>query len=99
MRTRDFDALGETTFDILVVGGGIHGLATALDASARGLKVGLVEAGDFAAAASFHHQRAAHGGPPSLQSRRPQRPRESIHGRPALARVAPRPPLPLPFIR
>src|SRR5258708_7782203 len=98
MRTRDFDALGETTFDILVVGGGIHGLATALDASARGLKVGLVEAGDFAAATSFNHQRTAHGGLRSLQSGRLDRARESIHERRALARIAPRLLRPLPFI-
>jgi glycine/D-amino acid oxidase-like deaminating enzyme len=62
MRPRDFDALGSTTCDVLVVGGGIHGLTTALDASARGLSVALVEAGDFAAATSFNHQRTAHGG-------------------------------------
>src|SRR5258708_18971004 len=98
MRTRDFDALGETTFDILVVGGGIHGLAPALDASARGLKVGLVEAGDFAAATSFNHQRTAHGGLRSLQSGRLDRAGESIHERRALARIAPRLLRPLPFI-
>ena len=56
-----------TTYDVLVVGGGIHGLATALDAAARGLTVALVEAGDFAAATSFNHQRTAHGGLRSLQ--------------------------------
>ena len=49
MRARDFAALGQATFDVLVVGGGIHGLATAYDAASRGLKVALIEAGDFAA--------------------------------------------------
>ena len=98
MRARDFDALGETTFDVLVVGGGIHGLATALDASARGLAVALVEAGDFAAATSFNHQRTAHGGLRSLQSGRVDLARESIRERRALARIAPRLLRPLPFI-
>jgi glycerol-3-phosphate dehydrogenase len=98
MRARDFDALGETAYDVLVVGGGIHGLATALDAAARGLKVALVEAGDFAAATSFNHQRTAHGGLRSLQSGRFDHARESIRERRALARIAPRLLRPLPFI-
>jgi glycerol-3-phosphate dehydrogenase len=98
MRPRDFNALGETAFDVLVIGGGIHGLATALDAAARGLKVALVEVDDFAAATSFNHQRTAHGGLRSLQSGRFDRARESIRERRALARIAPRLLRPLPFI-
>ncbi len=98
MRARDFDALGAATFDVLVVGGGIHGLATALDAAARGLNVALVEAGDFAAATSFNHQRTAHGGLRSLQSGRIGYARQSIHERRALARIAPRLLRPLPFM-
>ena len=78
MRPRDFDALSETTYDVLVVGGGIHGLATALEAAARGLTVALVEAGDFGAATSFNHQRTAHGGLRSLQAGRIGHARESI---------------------
>jgi glycerol-3-phosphate dehydrogenase len=98
MRARDFEALGGTGFDVLVIGGGIHGLATALDASARGLSVALVEAADFAAATSFNHQRTAHGGLRSLQSGRLDHARESIRERRALARIAPRLLRPLPFI-
>src|SRR3982751_2751720 len=98
MQPRDFNALGATTFDVLVVGGGIHGLATALDAAARGLTVALVEAGDFAAATSFNHQRTAHGGLRSLQSGRLGHARESIRERRALARIAPRLLRPMPFI-
>src|SRR5689334_8893588 len=98
MRARDFSALGDTTFDVLVVGGGIHGLATALDAAARGLKVALVEAGDFGAATSFNHQRTAHGGLRSLQGLRFDLARESIRERRVLARIAPRLLRPLPFI-
>jgi glycerol-3-phosphate dehydrogenase len=98
MRSRDFDALGATTYDVLVVGGGIHGLTTALDAAARGLSVALAEAGDFGAATSFNHQRTAHGGLRSLQSGRLDHARESIRERRALARIAPRLLRPLPFI-
>jgi glycerol-3-phosphate dehydrogenase len=98
MRPRDFESLGATTFDILVVGGGIHGLATALDAAARGLSVALIDAGDFGAATSFNHQRTAHGGLRSLQSGRLGYARESIRERRALARIAPRLLRPLPFM-
>src|SRR5829696_2639286 len=98
MQPRDFTALGSTTFDVLVVGGGVHGLATALDASARGLTVALIDAEDFAAATSFNHQRTAHGGLRSLQSGRLGHARESIHERRALARIAPRLLRPLPFM-
>jgi glycerol-3-phosphate dehydrogenase len=98
MQRRDFAALGETAFDVLVVGGGIHGLATALDAAARGLSVALVDAADFAAATSFNHQRTAHGGLRSLQSGRLGQAREAIFERRALARIAPRLLRPLPFM-
>ncbi|HYT77113.1 MAG TPA: FAD-dependent oxidoreductase, partial [Vicinamibacterales bacterium] len=98
MRARDFDALSGSTFDVLVVGGGIHGLMTAYSAAARGVSVALVEAGDFAAATSFSHQRTAHGGLRSLQSGRIDLARESIRERRMLARIAPRLLRPLPFI-
>ena len=98
MQPRDFQALGTHEFDVLVVGGGIHGLATAFAASRRGLKVALVEAGDFGAATSFNHQRTAHGGLRSLQTGRLGHARESILERRALARIAPRLLRPLPFM-
>lgn len=98
MRPRDFQALGTQEFDLLVVGGGIHGLATALDAAARGLAVALIDAEDFAAAASFNHQRTAHGGLRSLQTGRLGHARQAIHERRTLARIAPRLLRPLPFM-
>src|SRR5689334_18856885 len=78
MRRRDFDALGSTTFDILVVGGGIHGLATAYAAARRGASVALIDKGDFGASTSFNHQHTAHGGLRSLQTGRVGHARESI---------------------
>ena len=48
--------------DILVVGGGITGAGVALDAAARGHKVGLVEKGDFASGTSSKSTRLVHGG-------------------------------------
>jgi glycerol-3-phosphate dehydrogenase len=98
MRPRDLDVLAGTVHDILIIGGGIYGLAIAVEAARRRLRVALVDAGDFAAATSFNHQKTAHGGLRSLQSGRLDRARESIRERRALARMAPRLLRPLPFI-
>jgi glycerol-3-phosphate dehydrogenase len=75
---------------MLVVGGGIHGLWCACDAARRGLSVALIDAGDYGAAASFNHQKTAHGGLRSLQSMSLLKARESIRERRTLARVAER---------
>lgn len=50
------------TFDILVVGGGVVGSGTALDAATRGLSVALVEARDYAAGTSSRSSKLIHGG-------------------------------------
>ena len=49
-------------FDILVIGGGIHGAAVARDAAGRGLKVMLAEKGDYACATSSASSKLIHGG-------------------------------------
>ncbi|MET0492321.1 MAG: FAD-dependent oxidoreductase, partial [Actinoplanes sp.] len=41
-------ALAGAEVDVLVVGGGVVGAGSALDAATRGLSVGLLEARDFA---------------------------------------------------
>ena len=98
MRTRDVSRLESTAYDLLVVGGGIYGLATAYDAASRGLRVALVESGDFGSGASFNHQKTAHGGLRSLSTGHLRRARQMIHERRALARIAPWFLRPLPFI-
>lgn len=54
--------LRETTFDVLVVGGGITGAGIALDAASRGLSVGLIEKGDYASGTSSKSTKLIHGG-------------------------------------
>ena len=49
-------------FDLVVIGGGITGAGIALDASSRGLKVALVEKGDFASGTSSKSTKLIHGG-------------------------------------
>lgn len=51
-----------TTFDLLVIGGGITGSGIARDASRRGLRVALVEANDLAFGTSSRSSKLVHGG-------------------------------------
>src|SRR5437868_8913909 len=48
--------------DLVVIGGGATGLGVALDAAARGLRVALLEAADFAKGTSSRATKLAHGG-------------------------------------
>jgi glycerol-3-phosphate dehydrogenase len=98
MHSRDLDRLAATRYDLLVVGGGIHGLAAAYEGASRGLRTALIDAGDFGAAASFNHQKTAHGGLRALQYGRLDLARQGIFERRALARIAPWLLRPLPFL-
>lgn len=48
--------------DLLIVGGGVVGLGSALDAASRGFSIGLIEKNDFASGTSSKSSRLAHGG-------------------------------------
>ncbi|MFZ2174136.1 MAG: glycerol-3-phosphate dehydrogenase/oxidase [Rhodococcus sp. (in: high G+C Gram-positive bacteria)] len=63
-RQRDaaWETLQTEQFDVIVIGGGVVGCGTALDAATRGLKVALVEARDFAAGTSSRSSKMFHGG-------------------------------------
>lgn len=87
--TRDLSRLASDRFDLLVIGGGIYGLTAAWDATLRGLRVALVERGDFGAGTSFNHHKTLHGGLRYLQKLDLGRMRESIAERRAFARIAP----------
>jgi glycerol-3-phosphate dehydrogenase len=54
--------LGSEDLDILIIGGGVVGAGAALDAATRGLKVGLVEARDYASGTSSRSSKLFHGG-------------------------------------
>src|SRR5262245_11638021 len=59
---RDLASLAEGVFDLLIIGGGCTGAGVALDAAARGLRVALVDKGDFASATSSASSKLVHGG-------------------------------------
>jgi glycerol-3-phosphate dehydrogenase len=61
-RQKAIKSLKENEFDLVVIGGGITGGGIALDAAARGMKVALVEKGDFASGTSSKSTKLIHGG-------------------------------------
>ncbi|WP_368497273.1 glycerol-3-phosphate dehydrogenase/oxidase [Herbiconiux sp. A18JL235] len=61
-RSKAIETLKEKELDILVVGGGIVGTGAALDAVTRGLRVGMVEARDWASGTSSRSSKLVHGG-------------------------------------
>jgi glycerol-3-phosphate dehydrogenase len=65
---RDFALLHEQQFDLLVCGGGIYGAWTAYDAALRGLRVAIIEQGDWANATSSASSKLIHGGLRYLES-------------------------------
>ncbi len=52
----------EKELDVLVIGGGIVGTGSALDAVTRGLRVGMLEARDWASGTSSRSSKLVHGG-------------------------------------
>ena len=67
-RARSLQQLGDTHFDVLVIGGGITGAGVALDAASRGLRTALVERDDFASGTSSKSSKLVHGGLRYLQN-------------------------------
>ncbi|MCH7230851.1 glycerol-3-phosphate dehydrogenase/oxidase [Glycomyces sp. L485] len=62
------EQLSNATYDLLVIGGGILGISTAWHAAQSGLRVALVDAGDFAGATSSASSKLLHGGLRYLQT-------------------------------
>ncbi len=61
-RQKTIGNLESEEFDLVVIGGGITGGGIALDAASRGLKVVLLEKGDFASGTSSKSTKLIHGG-------------------------------------
>lgn len=93
---RDFAAL-QGEFDLLVCGGGIYGAWTAYDASLRGLKVALVEQGDWAGATSSASSKLIHGGLRYLETFDFKLVRKALKERQLLLAIAPHRVWPLRF--
>jgi len=82
------DVLSEPC-DLLVIGAGVHGAFAAWDAALRGLRVVLIDRGDFGAATSANSMKLVHGGLRYLQTADIRRLRRSVLERASLLRQAP----------
>ena len=81
--------IGDYPFDLIVVGGGINGVGTARDAAMRGLKVLLLDKGDFGSGTTSWSSRLIHGGLRYLEFYEFYLVRESLSDREKLLRIAP----------
>lgn len=81
--------LTEVQFDLIVIGGGITGAATARDAALRGLSVLLVEKDDFAAGTSSRSSKLIHGGLRYLETYQFRLVAESVRERERMLTLAP----------
>mgnify|MGYP000055867308 CR=1 FL=1 len=93
------EELGRVGFDVLVIGGGIIGAGIANEAARAGLRVALVDRGDFGGATSSASSKLIHGGLRYLRMGDVRLVREAHRERRALLRVvAPHLVSSLPFL-
>lgn len=97
-RRENVDALASETFDVLVIGGGITGVAVARDAALRGYRTALVEKRDFGFGTSSRSSRMIHGGLRYLENYEFGLVLECCNERRRLRKIAPRLVRPLPFL-
>ncbi len=98
-RQAALDAMATTELDVLVVGGGVTGVGTALDAVTRGLSTGLLEQRDYASGTSSRSSKLIHGGLRYLEMLDVGLVREALQERGLLlTRLAPHLVRPVPFL-
>jgi glycerol-3-phosphate dehydrogenase len=98
-RAASLAALADREVDLLVIGGGVVGAGTALDAATRGLSVGLLEARDWASGTSSRSSKLIHGGLRYLEMLDFALVREALRERGLLLRtLAPHLVRPVPFL-
>ena len=86
------------SYDLLIVGGGINGVAIARDAAGRSLRVLLCDKGDLAGATSSASSKLVHGGLRYLEHGDFRLVRESLAEREVLLRLAPYLVRPMSFV-
>ncbi|MEO5819458.1 MAG: glycerol-3-phosphate dehydrogenase/oxidase, partial [Vicinamibacteraceae bacterium] len=89
---------GGTSYDVVVIGGGIVGCGIARDAALRGLTVALVEKHDFGSGTTSGSTRLIHGGLRYLETGDFALVRLDLREREILLRIAPHLVTPLPFL-
>ncbi len=92
------EVLADGPFDVLVIGGGIHGAAIFHEAAASGFRTALIEQGDFGQGTSANSLKIIHGGLRYLQQADLKRVRQSIGCRRKMMAFAPHLIKPQPFL-
>jgi len=87
-RSKTLEDSKGTTYDLLVIGGGITGAGIALEAGKAGLKTLLLEKTDFAHATSSRSSKMIHGGLRYLENFQFHVVKESLRGRKELLKQA-----------
>ncbi len=88
--------LGDSAPTVLIIGGGINGIATFRDLALQGVRVLLVERGDWCSGASSASSHMIHGGIRYLEQGEFRLVRESVQERNSLIHTAPHYVKPLP---
>lgn len=68
LRQNNIRQLANRTFDVLIVGGGINGAVSAAALAGKGVKVALIDRGDFAGSTSMHSSNLVWGGIKYMES-------------------------------
>lgn len=87
--SRDLSALTSTTYDVLIIGGGISGAWLALHCAQQGYRTALIEKNDYASQTSSSSSKLLHGGVRYLQQMQFGKVRESAMERAEYIYAAP----------
>lgn len=68
LRNSNLDKLASETFDVLIIGGGINGASAAAALAGKGVKVALIDRGDFAGSTSMNSSNLVWGGIKYMES-------------------------------
>ena len=88
-RSDELGRLVDTSWDVVIVGGGVVGAGALLDAGSRGLRAALIEQDDIASGTSSRSSRLIHGGLRYLEQIHLPLVREALAERRRLLRNAP----------
>lgn len=97
-RKKTLKALQTTELDLLIIGGGITGAGVALQASASGMKTGLIEMQDFAEGTSSRSTKLVHGGIRYLKNFDVEVVADTVTERAVVQGIAPHIPKPAPML-
>jgi alpha-glycerophosphate oxidase len=97
-RTENIARLKNEMLDLLIIGGGITGAGVALQASATGIKTGLIEMQDFSEGTSSRSTKLVHGGIRYLKTFDVEVVADTVKERAIVQHIAPHIPRPDPML-